>query len=258
MSVGKISGAVGTHATVPPSVEEEACRQLGLDTEPVSSQIVSRDRHAQFVTSLALAAASLEKFATEIRSLQRTEILEAEEPFHAGQTGSSAMPHKRNPELTERVCGIARLMRGYAMTAMENVALWHERYISHSSAERIILPDATIALDYIFDLFSGVMAGLNVYPANMKANVERTRGLVFSQRVLIALIEKGGMGRQDAYEIVQRSAMASWRGGGDFRDLLRADPSVTDRVKLADLEALFDYGYYVRHVDESFRRVGLS
>jgi adenylosuccinate lyase len=256
VSYGKVSGAVGTHATLPPSVEEDACRDLGLEPEPVSSQIVPRDRHAQFVTTLALVAASLEKFATEVRSLQRTEVLEAEEPFHAGQTGSSAMPHKRNPELSERVCGLARLIRGHAVTAMENVALWHERDISHSSAERIILPDACMALDYILDLFTYVMRGLNVYPENMRANVERTRGLVFSQRVLLALIEKG-LSRQDAYKTVQTAAMASWREGADFRDLLRADPNVVRHLSPNELEALFDYGYYTRYVDDSFRRLGL-
>ncbi|MDP3064022.1 MAG: adenylosuccinate lyase, partial [Chloroflexota bacterium] len=185
MAVGKISGVVGTHATVPPSVEARVCAHLGLDVAPVSNQVVQRDRHAHYVTTLALIAASLEKFATEIRHLQRTEVREAEEPFGEGQTGSSAMPHKRNPELTERVCGLARLIRGHAVTALENVALWHERDISHSSAERIILPDSCLALDYILDLFTGVMVGLKVYPERMMANIESTKGLVFSQRVLL-------------------------------------------------------------------------
>ena len=257
ISFGKISGAVGTHATVPPSVESAACGVLGLEPEPVSTQIIPRDRHAQFVTTLALVAASLEKFATEIRSLQRTEILEAEEPFHEGQTGSSAMPHKRNPDLSERVCGLARLIRGYAMTSVENVALWHERDISHSSNERLVLPDACMALDYIVDLFTGVVRGLHVSPENMRANLERTRGLVFSQRVLLALIERGGLSRQDAYEIVQGVAMTSWRNGSDFRDLLRSEPLVGKALSRDELEELFDYAYYTRHVDESFRRVGL-
>ena len=189
--VGKISGAVGTYATVPPQIEERVCSRLGLGIETVSNQIVQRDRHAQFVTTLALIAASLEKFATEIRGLQRTEVREAEEPFGEGQTGSSAMPHKRNPELSERVCGLARLIRGHAVTALENVALWHERDISHSSAERLILPDSCMALDYIMSIFTGVINGLRVYPDRMKQNIEMTRGLVFSQRVMLALVESG-------------------------------------------------------------------
>ncbi|MBF8267422.1 MAG: adenylosuccinate lyase, partial [Dehalococcoidia bacterium] len=212
VAAGKVSGAVGSYATIPPQIEERVCARLGLAVAPVSNQIIQRDRHAQFVTTLALVAASLEKFATEIRSLQRTEVREVEEPFGEGQTGSSAMPHKKNPELSERVCGLARLIRGYAVTAMENVALWHERDISHSSAERLILPDSCAALDYILDLFTGVMAGLKVYPKRMMANIEMTRGLVFSQRVLLALVERG-LSRERAYQIVQRCAMRSWEDG---------------------------------------------
>ena len=257
VSVGKFSGAVGTHATLPPRVEETACRYLGLEVEPVSSQIVPRDRHAEFVTTLALCAASLEKFATEIRGLQRTEVREVEEPFHAGQTGSSAMPHKRNPELSERICGLARLIRGHAVPALENVALWHERDISHSSAERIILPDATIALDYILDLATYVIDGMVVYPDAMVANVERTRGLVFSQRVMLALIDTG-LTRDAAYTITQTASMESWNTGADFRDLLRANPDIAQHLSLDELESLFDYGYYTRYVDESFRRIGLA
>ena len=256
VSVGKFSGAVGTHATLPPEVEETACRFLGLEVEKVSSQIVPRDRHAEFVSALALCAASLEKFATEIRSLQRTEVLEAEEPFHAGQTGSSAMPHKRNPELSERICGLARLIRGHAVTALENVALWHERDISHSSAERIILPDATMALDYILDLATYVIGGMVVYPDNMMANVEKTRGLVFSQRVMLALIDKG-LTREEAYKITQTASMESWNTGQDFRDLLRASAAVAQRLPSNELESLFDYTYYTRYVNESFQRIGL-
>jgi adenylosuccinate lyase len=256
IAVGKVSGAVGTHATVPPSVEERVCAQLGLKPAPVSNQVVQRDRHARLVTTLAVIAASLEKFATEVRHLQRTEVREAEEPFAEGQTGSSAMPHKRNPELSERVCGLARLVRGFALTSLENVALWHERDISHSSAERIILPDSFLALDYILDLFTGVLRGLRVYPERMRQNLELTGGLVFSQRVLLALVERG-MGREEAYELVQRHATASWDKGGDFRALLRSDPAVAARLKPAELESLFDYGYYLRYVDETFRRVGL-
>ncbi|MBI4234433.1 MAG: adenylosuccinate lyase [Chloroflexi bacterium] len=257
MAVGKVSGAVGTHATVPPSVEERVCARLGLKVAPVSNQVIQRDRHARFVTTLAVTAASLEKFATEIRHLQRTEVREVEEPFAEGQTGSSAMPHKRNPELTERVCGLARLIRGYAVPALENVALWHERDISHSSAERVILPDACLALDYILDLLTGVLRGLRVYPARMKQNMELTRGLAFSQRVLLALVEKG-LGRERAYELVQRHAMRAWDEGLDFRDLLRADPEVASLLSRDELESLFDYGYYLRYVDEVFRRVGVG
>ena len=256
VAVGKLSGAVGTHATVPPSIEARACQRLGLQPAPVSNQIVQRDRHAQFVTTLAVIAASLEKFATEIRGLQRTEIREVEEPFAEGQTGSSAMPHKRNPELTERVCGLARLIRGHAVTALENVALWGERDISHSSAERVILPDSCLALDYILDLFTGVMKGLRVYPQTMKENIERTKGLLFSQRVLLALVEKG-MPREEAYEVVQANSAKTWDEDADFRELLRADPVVASRLSPEEVEGLFDYGYYSRYVDEIFERAGL-
>ncbi len=256
VAVGKISGVVGTHATVPPSVEDEVCRRLGLEAAPVSSQIIQRDRHAEFVTTLALIAASLEKFATEIRGLQRTELREVEEPFGEGQTGSSAMPHKRNPELTERVCGLARLIRGHAVTALENVALWGERDISHSSAERLIIPDSCLALDYILDLFIGVMRNLRVYPKRMAENMELTRGLLFSQRVLLALVEKG-VAREKAYETVQRNAARTWDEGEDFRVLLKEDLEVTSVLSTEELEALFDYGYYLRFIDETFERVGL-
>jgi len=256
VSIGKISGAVGTHATVPPDVEADVCGSLGLLPEPVSTQVVHRDRHAQHVSTLALIAASLEKFATEIRHLQRTEVLEAEEPFSEGQTGSSAMPHKRNPEKCERVCGLARLFRGYATAALENVALWHERDISHSSAERVVLPDACILLDYMLDLFTGIVRGLHVYPENMQRNLELTQGLVFSQRVLLALIEKG-LSRQEAYKLVQDNAMRAWRERTPFLDLLCEDEGVMRRLSRDELASLFDYGFYLRHVDESFRRVGL-
>ncbi|MFC1928886.1 adenylosuccinate lyase, partial [Chloroflexota bacterium] len=200
IAVGKISGAVGTYATVQPEIEQKACRKLGLTPAPVSSQVLQRDRHAQFVTTLAIIASSLEKFATEIRALQRTEVREVEEPFGAGQTGSSAMPHKRNPELCERICGLGRLVRGYALTSMENIALWHERDISHSSTERVTLPDSCLVLDYSLSIFTLVMRGLQVYPQRMKKNLELTRGLVFSQRVMLVLIDKG-LSRQKAYEL---------------------------------------------------------
>ncbi|MBI4300736.1 MAG: adenylosuccinate lyase [Chloroflexi bacterium] len=257
ITVGKISGAVGTHATVSPAIEEAVCARLGLTVAPVSNQVIQRDRHAQFVTTLAIIAGSLEKFATEIRGLQRTEVREAEEPFSPGQTGSSAMPHKRNPELCERICGLARLVRGHAVTALENMALWHERDISHSSTERIILPDACLALDYILSLTTSIMRGLLVYPERMKENLEITKGLVFSQRVLLALIDKG-LRREDAYKLVQRNAMQAWKENVDFRELLVADPEVTRWLTPAEMKPLFDYGYYSRHVDDVFRRLGLS
>jgi adenylosuccinate lyase len=256
IGVGKISGAVGTHATVPPEVETEASQVLGLEVALLSNQVIQRDRHAHFVTTLAIIAASLEKFATEIRGLQRTEIHEVEEPFGEGQTGSSAMPHKRNPELSERVCGLARLIRGYSITALENVALWHERDISHSSAERLILPDSCLALDYILDIFTGVIKGLRVFPKRMAENVESTRGLIFSQRLMLTLVEKG-MSRDEAYKLTQSNAAKTWDEGTDFRDLLRADATVKKHLTDDALTELFDYSYYTRYVDEMFVRVGL-
>ena len=257
IAVGKISGAVGTYATVPPEVEQKACRKLGLAPAPVSNQILQRDRYAQFMTTLAIIAGSLEKFATEIRGLQRTEVGEAGEPFGTGQTGSSAMPHKRNPELCERICGLARLIRGYALTSLENIALWHERDISHSSTERIILPDSCLVLDYCLALFTSVIKGLEIYPQKMKKNIELTKGLVFSQRVMLALIDKG-LSRQKAYELVQRNAMKAWKGNKGFFNLLKADPEVTATLSPKELEPLFDYQYYLRHVDEIFERLGLT
>jgi adenylosuccinate lyase len=258
IAVGKISGAVGTYATLNPELEVKACAKLGLAAAPISNQIIQRDRHAQFVTTLAIVAGSLEKFATEIRHLQRTEVREAEEPFSPGQTGSSAMPHKRNPELCERVCGIARLIRGYAATSLENMALWHERDISHSSTERIILPDACLILDYTLSLFTGVMRGLLVYPKKMRQNMDITRGLLFSQRVLLALIDKG-MSRQDAYKIVQRNAMKTWtQENKKFLMLLKADRDVSKTLSTKELEELFDYSYYLRFVDDIFTRLGLT
>jgi len=256
ISVGKISGAVGTYATVPPQVEKMACARLGLAPAPISSQIVQRDRHAQFVTTLAIIAGSLEQFATEIRGLQRTEVREAEEPFEEGQTGSSAMPHKRNPELCERVCGLARLIRGHALASLENIALWHERDISHSSTERIILPDSCLALDYMLSIFTSVMKGLRVFTENMRRNIELTQGLVFSQRVLLALIEKG-LTRAEAYKIVQGNAMEAWQGKKGFLALLRVDKRITDCLTEGELKSLFDYDYYLKHVDAIFERLGL-
>jgi len=257
IAVGKISGAVGTYATLSPRLEERACAKLGLVPAPVSSQILQRDRHAQFITTLAIIASSLEKFATEIRGLQRTEAREVEEPFRESQTGSSAMPHKRNPELCERICGLARLIRGYALTSMENIALWHERDISHSSTERIILPDSCLALDYCLALFSSVMRGLQIYPRRMKRNIGLTKGLIFSQRVMLALIDKG-LSRQKAYELVQRNAMKAWQGDKSFLNLLKADPEVTVTIPPEELEPLFDHQYYLRYIDEIFKRLGLT
>lgn len=257
IAVGKISGAVGTYATLSPQVEEKACARLGLAPAPISSQILQRDRHAQFVTTLAIIASSLEKFATEIRGLQRTETREVEEPFEVTQTGSSAMPHKRNPELCERICGLARLVRGYALTSMENVTLWHERDISHSSTERIILPDSCLVLDYCLALFTSVMRRLQIYPQRMKRNIGLTKGLIFSQRVMLALIDKG-LSRQQAYELVQRNAMKAWQGNKNFLSLLQADPEVTATLPPEELEPLFDYQYYLRYIDEIFKRLGLT
>jgi len=257
IAVGKISGAVGTYATLSPEVEEKTCARLKLVPAPVSSQVLQRDRHAQYVTTLAIIAGSLEKFATEIRALQKTETREVEEPFAAGQTGSSAMPHKRNPELCERICGLARLIRGYASTAMQNIALWHERDISHSSTERIILPDACLALDYSLAIFTSVMRGLQVNPRRMKQNIGMTKGLVFSQRVMLALIDKG-LSRQEAYELVQRNAMKAWRGNRNFLTMLKADPGVMAVLPKEELEPLFDEQYYLRYIDDIFKRLGLT
>ncbi|MFA5308614.1 MAG: adenylosuccinate lyase [Dehalococcoidales bacterium] len=257
ISVGKISGAVGTYATVTPEVEQKACHKLGLQAAPVSNQVLQRDRHAQFVTTLAIMAGSLEKFATEIRALQKTEVREVEEPFGAGQTGSSAMPHKRNPELSERVCGLARLVRGYALTSLENIALWHERDISHSSNERITLPDSCLAMDYILTLFASVMKRLQVFPERMKKNLELTRGLVFSQRIMLALIDKG-LSRQNAYEIVQKNATKAWQGNRSFLKLIKADAAVMKTLTAAELDKIFDYQFYLQHVDEIFLRLGLT
>ena len=257
IAVGKISGAVGTYATLSPQLEEKVCAKLKLAPAPVSSQILQRDRHAQFTTTLAIISSSLEKFATEIRGLQKTETREVEEPFGASQTGSSAMPHKRNPELSERICGLARLVRGYALTSMENIALWHERDISHSSTERIILPDSCLILDYSLALFTSVMKGLQIYPQRMKQNIKITKGLIFSQRVMLALINKG-LSRQKAYELVQRNAMKAWKKNKNFLSLLKADSEVTATLPQGELEPLFDEQYYLRYVNEIFERLGLT
>ena len=260
VAVGKISGPVGSYASIPPQIEESVCRQIGLAPAPVSNQILQRDRHAQFVQTLALLAASLEKFATEIRALQRTEVREVEEPFGTPgfvSTGSSSMPHKRNPELSERICGLARLVRGHTVTALDNVTLWHERDISHSSAERMILPDSALAVDYILDTFTRVVQGMRVFPDNMMRNLELTKGIVFSERVLLALVESG-LDRTSAYELVQRHALAAWDRGEDFREAIRSDLDVTGRLGAEVVEGLFDYGYYLRHVGVTFGRLGFT
>lgn len=249
-----ISGAVGTFAQVDPRVEAHVAKAMGLSVEPVSTQIIPRDRHAMYFATLGVVASSMERLAIEIRHLQRTEVLEAEEYFSPGQKGSSAMPHKRNPVLTENITGLARLVRGYAMPAMENVALWHERDISHSSVERMIGPDATVTLDFALNRLAGVVDKLVVYPENMQKNLDRLGGLVHSQRLLIALTQKG-VAREDAYRIVQESAMKVWRGEGDFLTFLKADPRVTEKMSAKEIEENFDLGYHFKHVDTIFRRV---
>jgi adenylosuccinate lyase len=254
IAVGKLSGAMGTFAHQAPGVEAFVCRKLGLTPDPVSNQVVQRDRHAAYVTALALLAATIEKIATEIRHLQRTEVLEAEEYFSEGQKGSSAMPHKRNPIVSENLCGLARMVRANSLAAMENVALWHERDISHSSVERIILPDTAILLDYMLARLRDLINDLIVYPERMKRNLELTGGLVYSQRLLLALIDKGAQ-RKESYEAVQRNAMAAWKGGGSFSDLVTKDPFITRHLKAAEIISCFDPRYYLRHVNKIFRRV---
>jgi adenylosuccinate lyase len=251
LRVGKLSGAVGTYATTDPEVERIACERLGLEAAPVSTQILQRDRHAELLSALALLAASLERFATEIRHLARTEVREVEEPFGKGQKGSSAMPHKRNPVVAERICGLARVVRSSALVGLENVAVWHERDISHSSAERIVLPDAFLALDYMLDRFTWLVEGLVVLPERMRTNLESTRGLFFSQRLLLALVDSG-LARDEAYRLVQRHAMRAWDEGLDFVELCSSDPEIADRV---DLEGVFDLDSYTRHVDAVFERL---
>jgi len=256
VACGKLSGAVGTFAHLPPFVEQYVCVRLGLTPAPISSQILSRDRHAEFLLTLALIGTSLDKFATEIRHLQRTEVLEVEEPFVEGQKGSSAMPHKRNPVACEQVSGLARLLRSYAQAGLENVSLWHERDISHSSVERVVLPDATILLDYLLVRFRGILEGLQTYPDRMRQNLELTGGLIFSEAVLLALVDKG-LSRDEAYRLVQRHAMKAWESREPFKPLLLADPEVRRHLSPAEIENCFDLGYHLRHLDEIFARVGL-
>jgi adenylosuccinate lyase len=249
-----ISGAVGTFANIDPRVEAHVAKQLGLAVEPISTQVIPRDRHAMYFSVLAVVASSMERLATEIRHLQRTEVLEVEEFFSVGQKGSSAMPHKRNPVLTENLTGLARLVRSAAVPALENVALWHERDISHSSVERGIGPDATVHLDFALKRLAGVITKLVVYPENMQRNLDRLGGLVHSQRVLLALTQKG-MSREDSYAAVQRNAMPVWRGEGQFLDLLKRDKDVSALLSAAEIEALFDLNYHTKHVDTIFKRV---
>lgn len=256
IAVGKISGAVGTYSNIEPFVEEYVCKKLGLKPAKTATQIISRDIHGYFLNTLAVIGSSLEKFATEIRHLQRTEVQEAEEPFGENQKGSSAMPHKRNPVICERICGLARILRANGLAALENINLWHERDISHSSSERIIFPDSTIILDYILNKFSEVISGLSVYPGNMLANLARSRGLIFSQRALLELMNKG-LTRPKAYDLVQRCAMKSWKEGSDFKDNLLGDNEALKYLNEKELDKIFDMDYYLRNVGKIFRKVGL-
>ena len=254
VSFGKVSGAVGTFANVEPSVEEYVCRKAGLRPAPASTQILQRDRHAEYMAALAVTASSLEKFAVEIRHLQRTEVREAEEYFSQGQKGSSAMPHKRNPVASENISGLARVVRGNALAAYEDIPLWHERDISHSSVERVILPDSSILVDYMLGRFTGIMDRLLVYPENMTANLNRTKGLIFSQRVLLALAEKG-VPREEAYGLVQRNAMLVWEKGSDFKRLLKADKDVKKTLSARDIDECFSLSFHLKNVDYIFKRV---
>ena len=252
--VGKLSGAVGNYAAVDPEVERLTCERLGLEPEPAATQIVQRDRHAELLTSLAVAAASLERFALEIRHLARSEVAEVEEPFGEGQKGSSAMPHKRNPVVAERICGLARVVRAASLVGLENVALWHERDISHSSAERVMIPDAFLALDYMLDRLAWLVDGLVVRPDRMQRNLDSSRGLFFSQRLLLALVADG-VARDEAYRLVQGHAMRAWEEERDFPELVRADPEISGRLGSGTLDSVFDLGHYARHVDTVFERL---
>ena len=254
--LGKLSGAVGTYSNIDPYVEGYVCKKLGLKPVKIATQIIQRDVYAQYLVTIALIGASLEKFATEIRHLQRTEVLEAEEPFARGQKGSSAMPHKRNPVICERICGLARLLRGNAVAAIENIALWHERDISHSSVERVILPDSTLALDYMLNKFIEVVSAMKVYPDNMLSNLAKTGGLIFSQRVLIALMNKG-LSRTKAYDLVQYAAMQTLKGASNFKDNLLALPETAKYLSAKEIDKIFDLDFYLRNVNKIFAKVGL-
>ena len=256
ISVGKISGPVGTYSNIEPYVEDYVCKKLGLRPANISTQILQRDRHAEYLSEIAITGATLEKIATEFRNLQKTEVREVEEPFGKGQKGSSAMPHKRNPVMCERITGLARILRANAMVAMENVALWHERDISHSSAERVIIPDSAILLDYMLNQMIEIVRGLLVYPENMSANLAKTKGLVFSARILVEL-EKRGVERRKAYDIIQRCAMKVWEKGIDFKDVLKADSDFIKVVKAKEIEGFFKVAYYTKYVDAIFKKVGI-
>jgi len=254
--VGKISGAVGTYAHTGPQIERYVCEKLGLKAAHISTQVLQRDRHAEYMAALAIAGATVEKIATEIRNLQRTDVREVEEPFRKGQKGSSAMPHKRNPVGCENLCGLARLLRGNLLAALENVALWHERDISHSSVERVIVPDSTILLHYMLDRLTAILDGLHIYPDAMRANVEKTRGLLFSQRVLLTLVDMG-LTREEAYDIVQRAAMKTWAGEGAFRENLLSDADGAKHLAPEKLDAIMDYRIFLIYVDEIYKQCGL-
>jgi adenylosuccinate lyase len=256
VSVGQVSGAVGTYDHLDPKVEEYVCRKLGLQPDPISTQIIQRDRHADYMNSLALIGSNLEKIATEIRHLQKTEVLEVEEPFGKGQKGSSAMPHKKNPIICERITGMARLLRGFTITAMENIALWHERDISHSSVERVIIPDATITLYYMLQKMIQILKGMVVYPENMKKNLEKTQGLIFSQPVLLKLIEKG-VSRELAYQLVQKNAMTVWQQGRDFGEILKNDPEVKKYLSPEEIDRICNWEYRLKNVNYIFKRLNL-
>jgi len=257
IGVGKISGVVGTYAHVNPQVEPYVCKKFGLKPAPISTQIIQRDRHAEYLSILALVASSLEKFALEIRNLQRTEILEVEEYFSPTQKGSSAMPHKRNPITCERICGLARVVRSYALASLENIALWHERDITHSSVERVIIPDSTILLNYMLEKFDELMRSLIVYPENMKNNLEKSKNTIFSQRVLLELVKKG-VSRDKAYELTQRNAMKAWKEGKEYRELLKKDREMERYLTRREIDACFNLKYYLRYVDTIFRRLNLQ
>ena len=257
VAVGKVAGAVGTHANVPPVIEDRVMQRLGLHAEEASTQVVQRDRHAAYVLALALLASSLDKIATELRNLQHTEIFEVEEPFRAGQQGSSAMPHKRNPILNERISGLARVIRGYAVPALENVVLWHERDISNSSVERVILPDASTLVDYMLGLMTTIVEGMKVSEERMRVNIDASHGLFFSEKVLTALIESG-LSRPDAYQLVQRNAMQSWQSGEPFREVLERDAEVTRHLSTEVMNSAFDVGAFLQYIDAGFERLGLN
>ena len=254
INVGKVSGAVGTFANVAPSVEAYVCKKLGLEPAVLSTQVVSRDRIAEFLSTIAIIAGTLERLATEIRSLQRTEIREAEEPFSSSQKGSSAMPHKRNPIISERICGLARILRGNMVVGVENITLWNERDISHSSAERVILPDSTIILDYILNKATDIINGLTVYPENMRQNLDRTKGLVFSERLMLELIKKG-LSREKAYQIIQRNAMSTWNKGKDYKEQLLSDKELSRYLKPGEISACFNLSYHTKNIDWIYKKL---